>query len=150
MVAAAAILAVSLPAGATAIADPPIPTELRLFGSVLVDGSNVEPRGQPLLAIVNGRVCGETTIFLNPEGEPVDGGLTVYVLTVAAAGSGANEHEGCGEDGDPITLYLPGKGLLASSPVAFSSGWARADLSLTTGPQLARNLLPLIATDAGR
>jgi len=127
-----------------------MPSELRLYGSVLVDGVNLQPQGQPLVAIVNGRVCGATTTFLNPDSEPVDGGLTVYVLTVAAGGSRANELPGCGADGDPITLYLPEVGLLVSPPVTFSSGWARADLSLISGPSLQRNLLPLIATDATR
>jgi hypothetical protein len=132
-------------------AQPAPPTFAYLFGRVTVEGENVSPEAQPVLAFVNGKSCGEAaTTFVATEGEDVpddDVGSTVYVIDVLGDGTHNYEREGCGHPGDPITIYLPTIGRMASARPLFQAGPTRADVELDI--LLAfRAGVPQLASDA--
>ena len=114
-----------------------------------LDGGNLEPAIQPVIAIVNGKVCGQatTTIALPGAGVPPgDVGRTVYVIDVLAAGSNTGQEPGCGTPGAPVTLYFPQSQRIAVEQPAFQQGGHRNDLNLAT--QLVFKLQgPMVAND---
>lgn len=114
--------------------DPPLPTELRLYGTVNVGGANLDPAAQPVIALIGGLPCGAGTTFLNGPAEPDDPGKTVYVIDVAADGTRANEVRGCGLPGTPVRLYFPASGQFSPVTASFASGIARFNVTLGAFP----------------
>jgi hypothetical protein len=115
-------------------ADPGVPDFFWPYGRVLVNGANLSPTAQPVVALVNGKVCGfaETKVATAEPGTPAeDVGKTVYVIDVLADGPGAGQRPGCGHPGDPVTLYFPGSHLIADVQPTFQQGPLRLDLNLT-------------------
>lgn len=129
---------------------PPQPDFYWPYGTVSIEGENIEPAVQPVLAIVNGRVCGSgaTTIAnAGPDVPPTDVGRTVYVLDVLADGTNAGQAPGCGTPGDLVTLYFPESQRVAFERPLFRQGPERVDLNL--GPILTSRLqTPMLAADA--
>jgi len=128
---------------------PPLPDFYWPYGRVQDAGANLAPEVQPLFTMVNGRVCGvaETTVAAAAPGIPAaDTGKTVYVVDVAADGTGPGQFPGCGRPGDTVVFYFPLAARLAVEQPAFQQGGARVDLEL--GPALSFRLLaPLPASD---
>ena len=128
---------------------PPQPDFFWPYGTVSFDGGNIEPAIQPVLAIVNGKVCGQsfTTIATaGPGVPPSDVGRTVYVIDVLANGTAAGQLQGCGTPGAPVTLYFPQAQRVAFEQPPFQQGGHRFDLNL--GPALIFKLQgPMLATD---
>ncbi len=129
-----------LAAGAIALArdaaalDPPRPDFFWPYGVVQADGANLNPTAQPVLAFIGGSVCGSATTRVaeaGPDTPPADAGKTVYVVDVLADGPGAGQRPGCGHTGDPVTLYFPASGRIASFHPTFQAGGLRVDLQLT-------------------
>ncbi|MGH2627842.1 MAG: hypothetical protein ACRDHY_14465, partial [Anaerolineales bacterium] len=82
---------------------PAPPTFGYLFGQVTVEGENIAPETQPVIAFVNGVSCGSAQTFIAIEGDevpPADVGRTVYVIDVFADGARNYERPGCGHPGD--------------------------------------------------
>lgn len=129
---------------------PPQPDFYWPYGTVSVEGENLQPAVQPVLAIVNGRVCGSgaTSIANAGAGVPsADVGRTVYVLDVLADGTNTGQAPGCGHPSDPVTLYFPESQRLAFERPLFRQGPERVDLNL--GPVLASRLqTPMLAADS--
>ncbi len=128
---------------------PPQPDFFWPYGTVLFDGGNIDPAIQPVLAIVNGKVCGQATTMIAGPGAGVpasDVGRTVYVVDVLAAGSNAGQMPGCGTPGAPVTLYFPQAQRVALEQPAFQQGGHRVNLNL--GPALIYRLqTPMVAND---
>ncbi|HMO94966.1 MAG TPA: hypothetical protein PKD27_02530 [Tepidiformaceae bacterium] len=144
------VVALTLLSSRDALAqDPPIPDFFWPYGIVSVDGGNIEPAIQPVVALVNGRVCGTatTTIALpGPGVPPSDLGRTVYVVDILAAGTNAGQLPGCGTPGAPVTFWFPVAQRLAVEQPAFQQGGHRVNLSL--GPELSFRLQgPMISND---
>jgi hypothetical protein len=141
-----------LGAGVTAAlaVDPPQPDFFWPYGQVQLDGANLEPEVQPVIAIVNGRACGEAETRVVEAGEgvpPADVGKTVYVVDVLADGSNEGQRVGCGRPGDAVTLYFPASHRFATGQLQFVVGSLRADVEL--GAALANRLpLPMLAGDS--
>ena len=154
-----ALLAVIAVAAAVAAfpsrAQPPaFPEFTTVYGRALIDGENLQPADQPLVAFVNGRACGWTSIGLAPapdddededaEADP-DAGRTVYAVDARSGGDGLYQLPGCGRAGDAIRFYLPLSGRMAEEEARFGGkGAVRADLSFDVelpwrlrAPQLA-------------
>lgn len=126
-------------------ADPPAPDFYWPYGRVSDGGGNVHPEVQPILALVNGVVCGADQTQVAPAGDP-DAGKTVYVVDILADGSNPGQRPGCGHAGDAVTFYFPVSGRVALQHPSFAAGPARVDLDL--GPTLSeRRFVPLSATD---
>lgn len=138
-----ALLAVIAVAAAVAAlpsrAQPPaFPEFTTVYGRALIDGENLQPPDQPLVAFINGRVCGWTSVRLVPaadgdgedaESDP-DAGRTVYAVDARSGGDGLYQLPGCGRAGDAIRFYLPLSGRMAEEEARFGGdGAARADLS---------------------
>ena len=141
-----------LAAGVTAAGavDPPQPDFFWPYGQVQLDGANLDPEVQPVIAIVNGRACGEAETRVVQAGEgvpPGDAGRTVYVVDVLADGPNAGQRPGCGHAGDAVTLYFPLSHRFATGQLQFVIGNLRADVEL--GPALGNRLpLPMLAGDS--
>lgn len=144
---ASSILAAPV-SGALAV-DPPQPDFFWPYGIVQVDGANVSPELQPVLALVNGKVCGEATTLVATAGPgvpPGDVGKTVYVVDVLADGAATGQREGCGRPGDTVLLYFPASRRMAVQQLAFVSGGQRANVDL--GAELQFRLQgPMVAND---
>ena len=129
--------------------DPPRPDFFWPYGTVQLDGANIEPAEQQVIGIVNGVACGESTTFMATAGPgvpPGDVGKTVYVVDVLAGGSGAGQRFGCGHPGDAVTLYFPESRRMALQVPAFVVGGQRVDLAL--GVELGFRLQgPMLASD---
>lgn len=130
---------------------PVPPSFAYLYGRVLVEGENISPESQPVMAFVNGKSCGgaPSNTFVAIEGEGVpdeDVGRTVYVLDVLADGTKVYERPGCGHTGDQVILYFPVIGRMSSQRPLFQPGPQRADLELDIALQF-RAGIPAIATD---
>ena len=114
-----------------------------------MEGANLDPAEQQVIALVNGKACGESTTFVAEAGEGVpaaDVGKTVYVVNVLADGPDAGQRSGCGVAGALITLYFPVSHRIALQQPQFVVGGQRADVEL--GPELAfRMPLPMLAGD---
>ena len=153
-----ALLAVIAVAAAVAAfpsrAQPPaFPEFTTVYGRALIDGENLQPADQPLVAFVNGRACGWTSAGLAPapdgDGEDADpdpdAGRTVYAVDARSGGDGLYQIPGCGQAGDAIRFYLPLSGRMAEEEARFGGeGAVRADLSFDVelpwrlrAPQLA-------------
>jgi len=114
---------------------PPVPDFFWPYGLIQVNGADVSPQVQPLIAFVNGRACGiaQTQVATAADGTPAsDVGHTVYVIDVLADGSGAGDRPGCGRPNQPVTLYLPQSGLVAAQQPLFQQGSERVDLNMST------------------
>lgn len=129
--------------------NPPQPDFFWPYGIVALDGANLDPAIQPVIAIVNGKVCGQATTTIATPGvgvPPSDVGRTVYVVDVLAAGSNAGQMPGCGTLGAPVTLYFPQSQRVALEQPPFQQGGQRFDLNL--GTQLVFKLQgPMVAND---
>ncbi|MCC6381616.1 MAG: hypothetical protein IT304_03860 [Dehalococcoidia bacterium] len=144
---AGTVAAVALSAAAAPLvhADPPAHDFFWPYGRVSDGGANVSPEVQPILALVNGVVCGADETKVAPAGDP-DAGKTVYVVDILADGSSPGQRPGCGHAGDLVTFYFPASGRLALQHPSFTAGPARVDLDL--GPSLSeRRFVPLSASD---
>lgn len=127
---------------------PPAPTFFWPYGKVQVVGANLSPAVQPVIAFVNGKACGNDTTLIAAAAEgtpPGDVGKTVYTIDVLASGPAAGERPGCGNPGDPVTLYFPRTGVAVQQP-AFHQGGQRVDLDIVQ--QMGFRLrTPLMAAD---
>lgn len=122
-----------LPQEAGAV-DPPRPDFFWPYGIVQVDGANVSPPEQPVVAFMGGTACGSAMTKVALAGQdvpPGDVGKTVYVVDVLADGPGPGQRVGCGRVGQPVTLYFPASGRIASFHPTFQVGGLRVDIELT-------------------
>ncbi len=129
---------------------PPQPDFAWPYGVVQAAGANLDPAEQPVLALLNGRVCGHATteVAAAQDGTPAsDVGKTVYVVDVLANGTESGHLPGCGTPGAPITLYFPVAGRVALQQPLFAQGGQRADLELGQ-PLVFRLQAPLLASDS--
>lgn len=111
--------------------NPPAPDFYWPYGIARVNGANLDPASQPVIAFVRGRACGETTSKVATAGANVpasDVGKTVYVVDIAANGSLAGQRPGCGQAGDPVLFYLPSLHRFALQQPQFHQGNERVDL----------------------
>jgi hypothetical protein len=130
-----------VPFGLVAAVDPPQPDFFWPYGRVAVDGENIAPPQQPVIAVVNGKACGEANTQMAVAGPGVpagDAGKTVYVVDVLAAGSSTGHRENCGTPGDQVLLYFPAVHRIAVQVLVFAQGSQRADVDL--GPELQYRL----------
>ncbi len=135
------------PAGAL---EPPAPPLFAWpYGTVQAEGGNIDPAVQPIIALVNGRACGEamTQVAVAGPGTPAsDVGKTVYVVDVLADGARPGERPGCGAPGLAIRFWFPVAGRFAQQEAVYAPGGQRVDLEL--GPVLPfRMAAPLVAAD---
>lgn len=96
---------------AVSAAGPPQPDFAWPYGKVQQDGANITPGVQRVIALVNGKACGEGMTLVAQAGPGVpagDVGKTVYVVDVLADGTSPGQRVGCGHPGDIISLYFPG------------------------------------------
>lgn len=131
----AAMLAAALGVwGSAGAQEPPgAPDFAWPYGTVLVDGANLEPPVQPVIALVNGVSCGDALTKVAtaaPGTPPGDVGKTVYVVDVLADGSRPGQRLGCGVAGLPIQLWFPVARRLALQQPLFAPGGQRIDLAL--------------------
>ncbi len=128
---------------------PPQPDFFWPYGTVQIDGANIEPAEQPVIAFVNGKSCGDAFTKVAPEGPDTpegDAGKTVYVVDVLADGTNPGDRAGCGRAGDPVSFYFPPIGRMAAQQPLFTAGSARVDLDLSV--ELANRLVaPMAASD---
>lgn len=121
------------------------------YGLVQADGANLAPVVQPVVAYVNGKVCGrgQTLVAIAGDNVPAgDIGKTVYKIDVKADGTRVDQSPGCGKTGDGVTLYFPASRRFAIQTAAFHQGGERIDLTL--GPALQyRAIGPAAARDSG-
>lgn len=161
VVAVAAVAVAAIPSRAQ---PPAFPLFTTVYGSALADGENLDPREQPLVAFVNGRVCGWSATRHAPDDEgasdptPDDEsarddesdpgpGRTVYAVDARSDGDGLYQLPGCGAAGDAVLFYLPVGGRMAEERARFGGDEAvRADLSFDVrlswrlrAPQLAND-----------
>jgi hypothetical protein len=127
----AAVAAVALlPATAQT---PPFPDFFYPYGQAQSAGANLDPAVQPVLAFVNGTLCGSAMTQVATEG--ADAGKTVYVVNVLHDGTGPGQRPGCGHAGDPVTLYFPQDHRLGSTTATFQPGsGSRVDQNLVQLP----------------
>ena len=114
--------------------DPPRPDFFWPYGIVQLDGANLSPAEQPVVAFVGGTACGSAMTKVALAGQDVpagDVGKTVYVVDVLADGAGRGQRAGCGRVGQPVTLYFPASGRIASFHPTFQVGGLRVDVALT-------------------
>jgi hypothetical protein len=128
---------------------PPTPDFARFYGIARQDGANLDPAEQPVVAFVGSASCGEGVTMVAEDGPgtpPGDVGKTVYVVDVAAAGSGPGQLPGCGTEGAEVRFYLPLAGRLGTATGAFSAGAQRADVDFDVELGEHRRV-PMIAAD---
>lgn len=145
-VAVAAAISAAIVASLVIAQTPPLPDFYWPYGTVQVDGSNISPTVQPVVAFVNGRSCGQNAFTVLVEGNsdnpPVDAGKTVYVVNVLADGTGPGRRPGCGTAGASVMLYFPAIARIASQEPLFKAGGERVNLTLDTSlPHRLRVLL---------
>lgn len=136
-----------IPAGAQ---DPPAPPLFAWpYGTVQADGGNLDPAVQPVIALVNGRACGDALTQVaapGPNTPASDVGKTVYVVDVLPDGTRPGERPGCGAPGMAIRLWFPVAGRFALQEPVFAPGGQRVDVEL--GPVVPfRMAAPLVASD---
>ncbi len=131
--------------------EPPGPPDFAWpYGIVEADGANLDPAVQPVVALVNGKACGEgmTQVAAAGPGTPAsDVGRTVYVVDVLADGSRPGQRPGCGSPGLPIRLWFPAVRRFALQEPSFAPGGQRVDVEL--GPVLPFRLSALLAASDG-
>ena len=130
---------------------PPFPDFTTVFGrALMIDGGNLSPSEQPLIAFINGRSCGWSSTHIARAAEDVplgDWGRTVYAIDARADGTGLYQLPGCGTAGDAISFYFPLIGRMAAREASFGSATGeRADLSLDVHLRY-RLRAPLMASD---
>ena len=130
---------------------PPSPPDFTtVFGPVQVDGQNIVPSEQMVMAFVNGRSCGTDSTKVasdDPSNEP-DIGKTVYAVSVLADGSGFSQALGCGTNGDTVSFYFPDLHRLANESTMFSGvGFKREELTL--GSEMSFRLPTTLVTADG-
>ncbi len=129
--------------------DPPQPDFFWPYGKVQSGGQNISPPVQRVIAIVNGKACGEATTLVAQAGPGVpagDVGKTVYVVDVFADGAGSGQRAGCGRPGDVVWLYFPESHQFAAQLANFAQGSLRFDVDL--GDELPFRLQgPMLAND---
>lgn len=139
-------VAVLRPLGAV---EPPQPDFFWPYGKVQIDGANIFPTSQRVIAIVNGKACGDANTLVAQAGAGVptsDVGKTVYVVDILAAGSNPGQRPGCGHPGDPVSLYFPEIHRFALQGTFFAPGSLRFDVDL--GDELPYRLQgPMLAND---
>ncbi len=136
-------------AGLVSAAGPPQPDFAWPYGRVQQDGANIAPAVQRVIALVNGKACGEAITLVAQAGSGVptgDVGKTVYVVDVFADGANPGQRPGCGHPGDVISLYFPDSHRLAAQQTTFQTGSQRFDIDLASelvfrlqGPMLAND-----------
>ena len=145
-----ALLCAALAApGALAQGDPPQPDFYWPYGQVQLDGANIQPAGQRIIAIVHGRACGEGNTLVpvaGPGVPPEDVGKTAYVVDVLHDGTGAGQRPGCGMAGAAVNFYFPELGRFAVQQPGFVVGTQRVDLDLGAALSV-RMVVPLVAGD---
>lgn len=130
--------------------DPPQPDFFWPYGRVMIDGQNVEPTEQTVIALVRGVACGEATTKVAEAGPGIpdaDVGATVYVVDVLAAGDESGQRRGCGVPGDAVTLYFVGSHRVAVQQPLFVMGSQRVDVDL--GQELAFRLVGAMVSGDG-
>lgn len=136
-------------ASAAIAVDPPQPDFFWPFGTVQSGGENIQPAQQRVIAVVNGKACGEALTLVaqvGPGVPPSDVGKTVYVVDVLADGTGTGQRPGCGRPGDQVLLYFTGSKAIAAQAATFVVGNQRFDVEL--GPTLQYSLQgPMLASD---
>ena len=127
---------------------PPQPNFYLPYGIVQMDGENLTPDVQPVIAFVNGIACGSgmTKVATAGANTPAsDVGKTVFVLEVMADGSNGGERPGCGKAGSVVTFYFPASGV-ASPGGVFKQGPERLDVSIVKALVTAQ-AIPALAGD---
>ncbi len=147
----AVIAAVFAFRGVVSGAEPPGPPDFTVvFGPVQLDGQNISPNEQVVIAIVNGLSCGNAVTQVasdDPTNAP-DIGKTVYALNVFADGAGLSQAPGCGSNGDIISFYFPEQRRLAVETATFTGIGSPSRKGLTLGPELTfRQSVPLVSSD---
>jgi len=130
--------------------EPPRPDYFWPYGRVSVDGQNAEPVVQQVIALVEGRACGEATTKVAEDAPGVpsgDVGNTVYVVEVLPNGTGAGHRPGCGTPGQPVMLYFVGSRRIAIQEPLFAPGNLRVDVDLR--PELAFRLFSAMLAEDG-
>lgn len=133
--------------GSAALAQtPPAPDFFWPYGLARSGGVSV-PAGQPVIAFVGATSCGVDQTKIATAGPPdSDIGKTVYVIEVAANGTGPAQRTGCGRAGDPVIFYLPAMHLLATRQQPFHQGQERVDLDFDNQLRF-RARTPQLASD---
>lgn len=120
----------------TALADsPPVPDFFFPYGKVQMNGANLNPAIQPVIAFANGKACGDSQTLVataDPNTPADDVGKTVYVVDVLADGTALGQRPKCGHPGDAVTLYFPVAHAIGNQTPTFQQGGERVDLDLTT------------------
>jgi hypothetical protein len=136
-------------AGVASAQSPPLPDFYWPYGQVQLDGENITPPVQPVIAFVRGTACGEAESLVataSADTPAEDVGKTVYVVNIRADGSGPGQQPGCGRNGDAVMLYFPTLVRFANETLLFQQGEERVDLSL--GPAMPTRLpLPFVSDD---
>jgi hypothetical protein len=135
---------------ASGIEPPPsAPDFTTVFGPVQMDGQNLSPNEQVVIAMVNGLSCGNdvTKVASDDPSNAPDIGKTVYAISVLADGAGFSQAPGCGTNGDAISFYFPELRRFALETSTFTGvGFKRQELTL--GPELTqRQAIPLVTSD---
>ncbi len=128
---------------------PGPPDFFLIYGQVQVNGANISPEVQPVIAYVNGKVCGQGETLVATEGENVpesEIGKTVYRIDVRADGTRVDQTPGCGRSGDKVTLYFPSIQRFGAQEPTFKTGSERVDIALGGALQY-RLVSPLVARD---
>lgn len=129
-------LLVGVAAVATAAAvSPPVPDFFFPYGKVQMNGANLSPAVQPVIAFTNGKACGDSQTLIataDPDTPADDVGKTVYVVDVLAAGTALGQRPNCGHPGDAVSLYFPVAHAIGNQTPSFQQGGQRVNLDLTT------------------
>jgi len=150
-IAAFFVLAVAAaPFAASAQQGPPsVPDFFWPYGRVRLDGADISPAQQPVIAFVGGQHCGNDTTRVATADDTTpaeDVGHTVYVVNVMAAGTAPGQAPGCGTPGAAVQFWFPVSGYLALQVPLFATGGQRIDLDL--GTRLGeRRTLPQLVSD---
>ena len=129
--------------------NPPVPDFYWPYGIARLNGANVDPAVQTVVAFARGKACGDTQTLVALAGPNVpsgDVGKTVYVVNILANGGSPGQRSGCGQAGDPVLFYLPGMHRTALQQPSFHQGNERVDLDFDN--QLRYQLrAPQVASD---
>lgn len=151
LIALAAVAGIFAFRGVVSGVEPPptAPDFTTVFGPVQLDGQNLIPNEQVVIAIVNGLSCGNdvTQVASDDPTNAPDIGKTVYAINVLADGSGFSQAPGCGTNGDAVSFLFPELHRIAVETSTFTGvGFTRQELTL--GPELTfRQSIPLVTSD---
>ncbi len=127
LAALAASLFVALGAGRAAVRaqDPPLPDFAYRYGRVSPAANlDLQPAIGPSVALVQGRACGEGVTLVAPTGSGEDTGHTVYTLRIESNAA----VPGCGQPGQPFTIWFPAARRMAEAAGPWFTGSARMDV----------------------